>query len=398
LIILAAICVESYNLPQEIKITKYCEKIELNSRFPLTARIISNNENSNKEKYRAQIKLMNIFPVKTLDVEVVNEKIVVVGGNPFGIKIFTEGVVIVGFQEIETSEGSTNPASEAGLQPGDAIIKIDDKKVDSNKSVDKIVKKSEGNSLTIIAKRNNETFITQLKPRKSVNDGYYRAGIWVRDSSAGIGTMTYYDPDTKTFAGLGHGVCDIDVDKLLPLGKGDVVSAKVNNVSKGTKGKPGELQGHLEENFIGTLSHNTHTGVFGDVENFDKETSDKITLPIAMKQEVKKGKAQIFCTISGNKIEQFDAEIIEVNYKEDSPTKNMIIIITDQRLLNKTGGIVQGMSGSPIIKDGKLIGAITHVFVNEPQKGYAIFAEKMFKDAEHMKGFFNLPFPYIKIS
>jgi stage IV sporulation protein B len=369
----------------EIRITENCKEIELNSKLPLTTQIdvgASNKEpgtkNENSRTYSAKIKLLNLFPVKNVGIKLVSEKYVIPCGNLFGIKIFTEGVVVVGMADVHREDGTDiNPARLAGLAIGDVILKINDQIIDSNDSIAKLIEESGGAPLKIDAKRNGMNFRVELHPEKSNESGRYHAGIWIRDSSAGIGTMSFCDPKKQVFCGLGHGISDADVNKLLPLNHGEIVDVYISGVKKGQKGTPGELKGHFKVNddIIGTLHCNAETGVYGQMKKVNFDESKRML--IAMKQEVKTGRAKIICTVSGDKQEFYDVRIDEVNYQKDSPTKNMIVQITDRSLIEKTGGIVQGMSGTPIIQNGKIVGVITHVLVNDPRRGYGIFAENM---------------------
>ena len=327
------------------------------------------------KNYQADLMLFNTIPVKSIDIQIVKETKVIPCGNPFGVKIFTQGVVIVGMTDVKTEKGTTNPAKEAGLKIGDVILEINHQKVNSNEEVSSLIGGCDGRAMEITAQRSNVVFETNLVPVKSSADGTFKAGLWVRDSSAGIGTLTFYDPTTKSFAGLGHGICDIDTGEILPLLSGDIVKANISGIVKGEKGSPGELRGYFtDSNPIGNLVANVSGGVYGYMQ---QSPSDLEPVTVAMKQEVKAGKAQILTTIDGITPQYYDIEIESVNYDEDALTKNMVIRITDEELIEKTGGIVQGMSGSPILQNGMLVGAVTHVFVNDPQKGYGIFAENM---------------------
>lgn len=345
--------------------------IDMNSKENLVEAGVLNSSN---QTYNANLKLMNIIPLKSVNVQVVEETKVVPCGVPFGVKIFTDGVVVVGISDVKVNLSTVNPAKDAGLKIGDVIISIDNNTVNSNEEVAKYIQNCNGNPLTLSVRRENMTFSTEICPVKS-EDSSYKAGLWVRDSSAGIGTLTYYNQEQQVFAGLGHGICDVDTGELMPLRNGDIVPAIINGVVKGEKGTPGELRGYFsDQNSIGTLLANVNTGVYGVM---DKAPVENEPLVVAMKQQVKPGKAQILTTINGQAPQYYDIEIESVNYKEHTPTKNMVIRITDPKLLETTGGIVQGMSGSPIIQNGMLVGAVTHVFVNEPECGYGIFAENM---------------------
>lgn len=329
-------------------------------------------------KYNVDLKLFGVIPVKQAQVEVVKEMYVIPLGEPFGIKIFTHGVLIVGMTDVDGRNGLVNPAKNAGLKEGDIILAINDTEVNTNEEVAAIIEKCEGKSVTLTIQRNNMKFPVAFTPILSVNESKYKAGIWVRDSSAGIGTLTFYNPNTGITAGLGHGICDVDTGELLPLNTGELVGAEIVNVTKGKSGSPGELRGRFTDTSIGSLLFNGETGVYGRAA---KEFTGKDTVAIAMKQDVKEGPAQILSTIDNGTPKLYNCIIEKVHFNDDSLTQNMVIKITDQGLLAQTGGIVQGMSGSPILQSGKLVGAVTHVFVNDSTKGYGIFAENMYYTA-----------------
>lgn len=370
-----------YSLPDDYKVTENCglklEKykfIKAHSEENLKSMALYNINQKSSNKYLVNIKLLNLIPIKTVNVEYTDEKKVYPCGIPFGVKIFTQGVLIVGISDIKTEYGITSPAKAAGLKKGDIILSINNKSIKDNEELSKVVEESEGKVLECEVMRDGESFKAQIQPLKSKTDNIYRAGLWVRDSSAGIGTLTFYDK-SLAFAGLGHGICDVDTGELLSLSHGDIVKANISGIVKGTKGMPGELKGYfIEPNTIGTLYKNTEFGIYGLLN--ERYMGHKPAI-VAMKQQVKIGKAYILTTISGTTPQMYDIEIQNINYNEKMKSKNMIIKITDNRLLSQTGGIIQGMSGSPIIQNDMLVGAITHVFVNDPQKGYAIFAENM---------------------
>ena len=326
------------------------------------------------KSYKAQLMLYHILPIKTVNVDVVKETLLVPCGTPFGIKMLTNGVVIVGVADIKTDSSTVNPAAIAGLKVGDVITAINGKEVNTNAEVIDAAAKSEGKQLTILVNRNNVKLSVCLKPVKSEVDSTFKAGLWVRDSTAGIGTLTFYNPLTKSFAGLGHGVCDTDTNELMPLLNGDIVPVTISGIDKGQKGTPGELRGYFTTDIaMGTLDANVSAGVYGTLNFIPKGNA----LEVAMKQEVKTGPVKIMTTIDGGKPQYYDAQIENIDYRDSVQSKNMVLHITDQNLIDATGGIVQGMSGSPIIQNGKIVGAVTHVFVNDPTRGYGIFAENM---------------------
>ena len=342
-----------------------------NSAFPP---VFSDSQNC----VSANIELMGVIPVKSVQVTPTDEKSVIVCGTPFGVKMFTDGVMVVGLSNIETSEGSLCPAQSSGLQKGDIIHSIDGTAVYTNEEIAYCIENSDGKCLTFSVRRDDKPITLSITPQKSVNENKYKAGFWVRDSSAGIGTLTFYDPESNVFAGLGHAICDSDTGSTLPLLSGDVVSACISSVKKGTAGTPGELGGtFIFSDELGTLEINNETGLYG----LASEELCGTSYPIAPKQTVQEGAAIILSTINGTEAKEYSIDIKKVSLTEETLTKNMVIEVSDPELIKETGGIVQGMSGSPIIQDGKLVGAITHVFVNDPTKGYAIFAENMLETA-----------------
>ncbi len=330
--------------------------------------------------YHSSLKLFGVFPVKDVTVSVVDEPVVVMSGMPFGIKMYTDGVLVVGFSDVDTAAGPCNPARIAGLKVGDVVLKVDGQSVSTNDQLRTLIEQTQGNAVDLLVRRDNLTFSVKYRAVLSVTENRYRSGFWVRDSSAGIGILTFFDPNTKTFGGLGHAVCDVDTGEKLPISTGEIVGAEVLGIQKGKIGTAGYLDGMVYDNTLGLLSVNSETGVYGTLLQFPKSPYE--TIPVAMKQQVQEGKAQVLTTVDGASPQYYEIEIVKIRYGDASPTKNMVIKITDPVLLEKTGGIVQGMSGSPIIQNGKLVAAVTHVLVNDPTKGYAIFAENMLDTAK----------------
>ncbi len=328
--------------------------------------------------YTASLRLFGLFPIKDVAVNVVDATSVIPCGTPFGIKMFTDGVLVVGMSDVDTASGPQNPARSAGIKVGDVLISINGTAVNTTEQVAELIENAGDQAMSFRIRRDNLEFDVKFRSEKSVSENRLKAGLWVRDSSAGIGTLTFYVPGSNVFAGLGHAVCDVDTGDVLPIASGEIVPARIYSVVKGASGEPGELRGGFELGTLGNLSINGETGIYGTLSH-TPVLGDPV--PVAMKQQVKTGYAQVLTTIDGTEPELYDIRIDEVKYNDSSPTRNMVIVITDERLLSDTGGIVQGMSGSPILQDGKLVGAVTHVFVNEPTKGFAIFAENMLKTA-----------------
>ncbi len=341
-------------------------------------------KNSDTEEDGGKLVFANIFPVKDVSITSREDIKVIPGGTPFGVRMFTHGVMAVKTEVVSADGKSCCPAGDGGIEVGDTIISVDGISVTSNSQLSKLVNESGGEEMTFSVKRNDKTFTTEVTPIKTAEDEY-KIGLWVRDSSAGIGTITFYCEDNSGFAGLGHGICDVDTGQLMPLDHGDIVQASIDTVTRGLKGSPGSLNGHFKSSgTVGNLNCNNETGVYGTVQS----VPDGAAVSVASVQEVQTGCATVLTTVSGETPEEYSIEIESIGYDENNKTKNMVIRITDERLLESTGGIVQGMSGSPILQNGKLVGAVTHVFVNAPDKGYAIFAENMLSDYANATGLY----------
>ncbi|MCH5190889.1 MAG: SpoIVB peptidase [Oscillospiraceae bacterium] len=321
----------------------------------------------------AKISLLNIIPVKSTKITNSKRQYVIPGGEIFGIKLYTDGTVVVGMDSIESENGEVNPAEKAGLKIGDIIKSVNGEKVTSTAELAGLIEKSAGSKMNFFVLRDESFIEIEFQSVKEKSSGKYKAGLWVRDSTAGIGTVTFYNPENSSFGGLGHAICDIDTDEIMPMAQGDMAEAYVNGLYKSSAGNVGELCGVFTGNNTGILCINDETGIYGYTSCEKQENP----LPVAVKQEIHDGYAQIICTIDKNPPEYYDVKIVKVFSNSSTVNKDMIIEITDERLMSKTGGILQGMSGTPIIQDGMLVGAITHVFVNNPKQGYAIFAERM---------------------
>lgn len=382
--VFATVYVSDQTLPDSYQVVEG-QVLSLNRAVPVEAEYKDTAESgevvgqsSVGEEYSVNLKLLGLFPIKTAAVEVVDELYVVPSGEPFGVKIYTSGVIVVGFSSVDAKSGSVCPAEEAGLQEGDNIISVGGVAVNSNDDIAQVIENSGGNSVAMEIVRSGAAMTVSVTPAYSESETQYKAGVWVRDSSAGIGTLTFYSPTLGVVAGLGHGINDVDTDELLPLSSGELVKAEIFGLQKSVSGSPGELKGRFVDGIIGNLLINGETGVYGTTTAKVDGTN---LIRIAMKQEVKTGEAEILCTIDGESPKSYKCEIEKVHFNDDNLTQNMIIRVTDSELIAKCGGIVQGMSGSPIIQDGKLVGAVTHVFVGEPTRGYAIFAETMYNTA-----------------
>lgn len=330
-------------------------------------------DSGTKELYKA--KLFGVIPLKDVEISSFPKTYLIPGGMSFGLKFFTQGVLVIGTSDIETENGVQNPAKSAGLKTSDIITHINGAAVNTIEEAAHYIEASEGARVTLDIVRDSKKYSLILTPVYSVSEKKYKSGIWLRDSTAGIGTVTYINPDSLAFGGLGHGICDIDTGNLMPLKRGIIVESKISDIVKGRSEYPGELKGKFGSD-IGTLLANTQNGIFGLLNKLPTDAYNKEALPIGLRSEVKEDKAKIYCTLDDNVIEEYDIEIIKI-YKNSSDSKNFLVKIIDPVLLEKTGGIVQGMSGSPIIQNGKIIGAVTHVLVSDPTKGYGIFIDNM---------------------
>lgn len=330
--------------------------------------------------HKAELRLFGLIPIKEVRLERIDRPVLVPCGTPFGIKIKTDGAVVTGMGDID---GNPSPAKIAGLKTGDVIKAVNGVMIEKNGDItDAVQLVNDKTTIEII--RDGKEITIDVNPVKSCQDDLYRIGVWVRASSAGIGTLTFYDADKSAFGGLGHGVCDVDTGRILPLSKGEAVSVTISGIVKGKPGDPGELSGSfLSRVPIGTIECNTELGVFGTM-NYAPTLESGI--PMAFKQEVKVGPATILSTINGSSPKEYEIFIEKLDYNENNQVKNMIIKITDKELLSKAGGIVQGMSGSPIIQNNMLAGAVTHVFISDTTRGYAIFAENMYRKMDESLG------------
>ncbi len=327
--------------------------------------------------YKATLMAFDVIPVKPVTLNVAKRRYVNVSGEVFGIKLYTKGIIVVKIDSLNTATGGQSPAQIAGIRCGDCITHADGTALNGADDFVAAVENSGGNELALKIERGGEELDIRLKPYLS-DSGKYRAGIWVRDSSAGIGTLTFCDNESGIFAGLGHGVCDVDTGKLMPISDGEAVRATVNGFYKSTAGDPGELCGTFSQQVIGSLKTNSATGIYG----FTKEDSGSKLMPVALESEVQEGAAQIIATVDDKGPQYYDVQITKIYPASGNEERNMIVKITDKELLEKTGGILQGMSGSPIIQDSMLVGAVTHVFVNDPTQGYGIFAQQMIETAD----------------
>ena len=375
-LILSFVAILDLLLPKNFNVIEGNE-LKINTTIPINA--VSNDIKSEKE-YNVTLKLLGVFPVSEAKVNILDDYTVKVLGIPFGVKIYTDGVMVVGITDVDSKKGAISPAKLSGLQLGDLITTINGVKVLTNEEVASIIEQSQGKVLNFSVVRGEEKLNILIKPVMSASSNKFKAGIWVRDSSAGIGTSTFYSPSLNISCGLGHGICDVDTGEILTINSGEAVPANIISINKSSAGSPGELRGQFLEGRFGKIIANNETGIYFSDKHEDLSNLKKL----AVKQDIKVGDAKIYTCVDGVTPKYYNCKIEKINYNNNI-TKNMVVKITDKELLDKTGGIVQGMSGSPILQDNMLVGAITHVFVNDPTKGYGIFAENMLMSAKNIK-------------
>lgn len=336
-------------------------------------------ESSETGSYKLNLKLFGLIKFKEVNLDIIEATEVIPCGIPIGIYVETDGVMVLGTSPISSVDGLNYEPALNILKTGDYITKANGKKIKDKKDLISQVQNSNGEDIRFSLIREEEEMDVKVRPIKTV-DGEYKIGTWIRDNTQGIGTLTYVEPD-GSFGALGHGITDIDTSLLMNIKDGSIFTAKVMMVVKGEKGTPGEIVGLInqtEAEKIGKIEYNTNQGIFGKIKDGYKILDEQKPMPIALKQEIKLGKAKVRCEVDG-KIQDYNIEIQKIDMNSPNMNKGMVIKITDSRLLNITNGIVQGMSGSPIIQNGKIIGAVTHVFIQDPSKGYGTFIENMLR-------------------
>ena len=349
---------------------------------PLSADLPGSSRNAASTRavgsYQTTLALGGWLPVKTVRTIVTDRAEVIVCGMPFGVKMFSEGALVVGFSSMEQNGTMVSPAKAAGLRLGDRVICIGETTTENNDAVKDALEAAAG-PVEVVYIRDGEQRQTTLTPLWDAASGQWRAGMWVRDSSAGVGTLTFADPERGVFAGLGHPISDSDTGASIALRSGEIVPCEITGCSKGTAGSPGELKGRfLSAHAIGSIRINGENGVYGTTRTRFSGRS----MPVAFAQEVMTGEAEIWTTVEGETPRTYRVTIEKIN--DADPRRNMVIRVTDKELLAATGGIVQGMSGSPIVQNGRLVGAVTHVLVNDPTRGYGIFAQTMLQQVEQI--------------
>ncbi|HYE09300.1 MAG TPA: SpoIVB peptidase [Patescibacteria group bacterium] len=400
---LTNVLVTMYSFPDEINVIQGQSRkltdskifsLELNGDYKNCINLNKNNimssfllmDGAEQGKAKASLMLLGVLPVKEVTLNVIPDIKVVPSGEAIGVKIESKGVLIVGLSSITDAKGrKCSPAADAGFEVGDKIMNINGNQVEKEKDIVDYLnnRQNKDEKIKVIVDRDGVKHDFSVKPVKCEEDNIYRVGLWVRDNIAGVGTMTFYDPESKVFGALGHGITDIDSGVLVDINSGSILKSKIASIQKARKTVPGELVGifYDSEDIYGVIEKNTSFGIYGKLNNKYKANRTK-PVSIGLNSQIKEGPAKIMTTIEGNKVEEYDIEIQKVMRQKSSESKSMIIKVTDKKLIEKTGGIVQGMSGSPILQDGKLIGCVTHVLVNDPTRGFGISIEWMLKEAD----------------
>lgn len=365
------------------------DKIYLNDTESVSNISMFNNNIISKAKFtsdKVKFNILGLIPLKSVPVQKVADLEVYPGGTSVGVRLTTEGVLVVGFSEIETKEGiHESPAKLAGIELGDVLLQINGEKINGSKDLISKVKAAGEENIKVDLRRNGNMISKNIVLLKEQDE--YKMGLWVRDSTAGIGTLTFYHKDTEIFGALGHPITDGDTNQSFTIKKGDLLRASVLSVRKGERGTPGELKGLFlnEKESIGNIRKNTESGIYGDAYTPLVNPCFNKPIPVGFRSELLEGPATIITTVGDGGPKEYNIEIMKLLPQDKAGPKSMLIKITDEELLQKTGGIVQGMSGSPIIQNGKIVGAVTHVLINKPELGYGIYIEWMLEDAGILK-------------
>ena len=346
-----------------------------------TATTLADTNTNQVGQMNLSLNLFDKIPIKQIDVDVIKRTKVIPLGNAIGLKLYTKGVMVVGMSEIQGEDKQIcKPYEGIGIEEGDMIIEVDNEKINTTDELIDRVNKSKGNKIDLKFIRDEETLETSIIPVKTSEDEY-KLGLWVRDAAAGVGTATLYEPETGNFCALGHAITDIDTGEIVNISNGELMSTNIVAITKGKKGSPGQIKGTIENGEeLGDVEKNTAFGLYGKITKANKlDLNNEEALEVALREEIKEGDAEIICELENGKKEKYSIKIEKIYTSNSHDNKSMLIKITDDRLIEKTGGIIQGMSGSPIIQNGKFIGAVTHVLVQNPTEGYAVFGDMLIK-------------------
>lgn len=378
------------NIPESIILFKG-EELEINKIFGMSIEVANMEEDNAIQtainEYNVSTETINVgvnlfgIKVKEVSVNILEEMEVVPLGGLIGMKLYTDGVLVVGMSEIYGEDNRVyKPYENTGIKEGDRIIKINDEEIVSTENLIEVINESKGEAITITYLHDERTLETNIVPI-ATDENNYKIGLWVRDTAAGVGTATFYDKNTGEIAVLGHGILDVDTEELIDISEGEITNTTVLSIVKGETGKTGKIQGIVEgQTVIGEIYKNTYFGVYGKINDIRSlNTNERESVKVALRNEINTGKATLMCTLDDGIVKEYEIEIEKIYLNNNSNNKSMLVKVIDEELLKKTGGIIQGMSGSPIIQNEKLIGALTHVLVQNPKQGYAVFADTMIK-------------------
>lgn len=352
----------------------------INLKLPENINVATNGELTETE---LSVKLFNLFTIKKVKVRLLVDTDVYVGGETVGFNLFSDGVICVGSNAVATNEGTKEPLKDSGIMDGDAIIKIEDIEIENIEDVDRIINLPTfaGKEIELTIKRNSEAVKLKVLPVFDVLSQKYKLGLWVRNNASGVGTLTYVKQSDFRFGAVGHPIVDSSMSENFEVEKGNIYKCSLLGIKKGEKNNPGEIRSsiNLSDDSLGYADTNCKYGVYGNILNKGFIDADK-TATLGGRLGVELGEAKIYCSLDGDGVKAYDIKIIKANKQNSADDKSMIIKVTDKALLEKTGGIIQGMSGSPIVQNGKLIGAVTHVFVNDPTRGYGVYIDWMIEN------------------
>ncbi len=361
--------------------------IKLNSETMETGSSTNDNSVSQKSgKATLEVSFLDQISLKDVNVDILPRTTVIPVGSIAGVKLYTSGVLVVGMSEIEgMDQKKYKPYENTGIKEGDTITQINGIPISSTDELMRTVNQAQGKAVKVQFIQSEETKECSIEPVETSRHEF-KLGLWVRDSAAGVGTVSFYEPSTKTFGALGHGITDIDTEELINIASGEFVTTRILNITKGESGLPGKIQGTVEnQQNIGKIYKNSKFGIYGTVDNLASLKVDTFKeMEVALRDEIQLGKATILCSLDNQKVEEYEIQIEKIYKENNYDNKSMQIKVTDERLLEKTGGIIQGMSGSPIIQNNKFVGSVTHVLVNNPQEGYAVFGDIMLKQAKEV--------------
>jgi len=368
--------VVTYQDVEEVnKTNKFSSFINFN--LPENINVANNND---LVETTMSVKLFNLFTIKKVNVRLLADTDVYVGGDTVGFNLFSEGVICVGSNAVVTEQGTQEPILKSDLKDGDAILKIEDIEINNIQDVNRIINLPTlaGKELTLTIKRGDKTLKTNITPVYDLLTQKYKLGLWIRNSASGVGTLTYIKQSNFRFGAVGHPIIDNSVSENFNVESGNIYKCQLLGIKKGEKNNPGEIRSsiNLSDDAIGVADTNCKYGVYGNILN-KTIVSPNRTATLGGRLSVELGNAQIYCSIDGEGVKAYDVKIIKANKQNKADDKSMIIKITDKELLSKTGGIIQGMSGSPIVQNGKIVGAITHVFLNDPTRGYGVYIDWM---------------------